>query len=150
MGQRGPAPKPTPLRVLHGDRKDRINTSEPKPASVVVECPTWLPPTAKTVWSRLGPDLAKKEVLTFWDVDLFARFCWFSAQSMKLMKQVDKEGLIVKGDKGVRVKNPAMQLIRDMTAEMRAIGAKFGLTPSDRTNLSMGDPDADPSDSYFT
>lgn len=25
MGKRGPAPKPTALRVLHGDRKDRIN-----------------------------------------------------------------------------------------------------------------------------
>jgi hypothetical protein len=29
MGKRGPRPKPTNLRVLHGDRTDRTNRSEP-------------------------------------------------------------------------------------------------------------------------
>jgi hypothetical protein len=29
MGKRGPAPKPTNLRVLHGEKPYRINHSEP-------------------------------------------------------------------------------------------------------------------------
>jgi hypothetical protein len=31
MGKSGPAAKPTKLRVLHGDRADRINADEPEP-----------------------------------------------------------------------------------------------------------------------
>lgn len=138
MGKRGTKPKPTALRVLHGDREDRINRNEPQPAAKEVDCPDWLPPLAVEIWERLGPDLAAKGVLTFWDVDLFARFCWLTAQNRELMAIVEAEGLIVNGDKGVRVKNPAMQLVRDTTAQMVSIGARFGLTPSDRSQLSLG------------
>jgi hypothetical protein len=31
MTKPGPAPTPTHLRIIRGDRKDRINTKEPKP-----------------------------------------------------------------------------------------------------------------------
>jgi hypothetical protein len=50
MGKRGPAPKPTNLRLLHGDRRDRINTSEPLPADGIPVCPKSAPDVVREVW----------------------------------------------------------------------------------------------------
>lgn len=137
MGERGPAPKPTALRILHGEDNYRINKDEPIPATVEVQCPEWMPAEGVEVWNRIGPDLVAKGVLTFWDVELFARFCWFSARCVDLILQVEREGQIITGDKGMKVKHPAMQLIRDATTQMLSISRRFGLTPSDRQSLSI-------------
>jgi phage terminase small subunit len=75
VGKRGPAPKPTALRRLHGDRADRINWSEPVPDAVRVEMPSWLSPTARAVWEGLAPGLESRGVLTAWDVEAFAACC---------------------------------------------------------------------------
>lgn len=55
MGKRGPAPKPTALRVLHGDRKDRINDAEPQPAEGEVTAPEELSDDARAIWDQLPP-----------------------------------------------------------------------------------------------
>jgi P27 family predicted phage terminase small subunit len=136
MGQRGVHPAPTALKVLNGMRPDRINDAEPVPAEQEVRCPTWLKGDARGVWRKLAPDLVAKGILTFWDVDLFARYCWLASKTKELMLSVDADGLTIQGDRG-QVKNPAMQLLRDTTSQMVTIGARFGLTPSDRGQLSM-------------
>ncbi|MFD7319546.1 hypothetical protein ACFV9D_00420 [Streptomyces sp. NPDC059875] len=56
-GRRGPAPKPTALRVLHGDRKDRINTGEPQPDEGEITPPVWLSNGALEVWRILADEL---------------------------------------------------------------------------------------------
>lgn len=53
MGRRGPAAKPTQLRILHGDRKDRINDGEPVPPEAEVACPDWASDPARAIWERL-------------------------------------------------------------------------------------------------
>ena len=42
MGKRGPKGKPTSLRVLDGDREDRINRNEPLPGQGDVVAPEWI------------------------------------------------------------------------------------------------------------
>lgn len=69
MGKRGPAPKPTGLRVLHGDRADRINRDEPQPDEGDVQPPAWLGEAALEVWHTLADELTAKGVLTAWDVE---------------------------------------------------------------------------------
>jgi hypothetical protein len=49
MGKRGPVAKPTSLRILHGDRKDRINTSEPVPPTSEITSPDWLSDKARGI-----------------------------------------------------------------------------------------------------
>jgi P27 family predicted phage terminase small subunit len=142
--------KPTNLKILHGDRKDRINTHEPKPATREVVCPDWLSDHGRETWDRLAPDLIAKGVLTFWDVDRFADFCWARALSKEAMDEVERRGLIVTGDKGVQVKNPAIQVVRDAFREMATIAARFGLTPSDRARLSVDGEESDEGDTYLS
>jgi P27 family predicted phage terminase small subunit len=137
MGKRGPAPKPTNLRVLHGDRPDRINRNEPLPTGEV-EMPPFLSDPAAAVWQRLAPDLEHKGLLTAWDVDSFAVLCDAVAQYQAASKLVAQSGVLIKGRKDAVVKNPAMQLVRDSAQTIRAYAQEFGLTPSARTGLSVG------------
>jgi hypothetical protein len=55
MGKRGPAAKPTKLRVLHGDRADRINADEPEPPEDEIRCPDWASDIATSTANAKGP-----------------------------------------------------------------------------------------------
>lgn len=129
--------KPTHLKVLHGDRPDRINTAEPQPAATVVAPPYPLVRDVQAVWDRLAPDLVAKGVLTSWDVDAFAAFCETAAMLRKAWQGAHR-GVLVPGKRGEeRVYNRAMQGVRDLTAQLATLGGRFGLTPSDRARLTM-------------
>lgn len=149
MGSRGPAPKPTALRLLHGDQKSRINTEEPVPAAAgCPEPPEWLTEEAAAMWRRLAPDLHAKRVLTLWDVDAFAVVVsayttWKVAQQV-----VDAEGILVPGERG-QVKHPAAQIARDQWGVFSQAAGRFGLTPSDRAQLRTGGG-RDPGDDLLT
>lgn len=143
MGKRGPAPKPTALRVLHGDRPDRINADEPLPAEGEMEAPETLSDDARSVWNRLAPDLDHCGVLTAWDVDAFVIVCEALARYQQATKLVNGSALLVQGPNGL-VKNPALVVQREAEATFAAMGARFGLTPSDRSQLKVergGTPD---------
>lgn len=142
----GRTPKPTPLKRLHGDRRDRIPANEPIPASGDVHPPEWLKYLG--TWNRLAPDLVRKGVLTAWDTDFFARYCWLDHQTSDLMADIQERGKLVPGERGM-VKNPATQILRDMTAEMVTIGSRFGLTPADRTKLAKPEAPKDESAERF-
>lgn len=149
MGKRGPAPTPTNLRILRGDRKDRINTDEPQPTSDgVVRCPTWLSTKAKLVWRRLAPDLIAKKVLTAWDVDSFADVCELMVINRTALEDVAEHGnTIVTVDReladGTIVyrtqKNPNWQIAKESTALLVSLGGRFALNPSDRSQMKVGD-----------
>ena len=65
MGARGPAPKPTALKVLDGNPRHRpINRSEPRPRPVAPKCPSWLDAEAKREWRRIAPALERIGLLT--------------------------------------------------------------------------------------
>lgn len=137
MGKRGPAPKPTALRLLHGDRSDRVNDAEPLPSSAPVEPPDYLDADALDVWARVAPDLIRQGVLTHWDVDALAVFCTAVVHHRRAVEYVNRTSVLLKGrnEADVVVKHPAMQIIRDQAAIIRAFGQEYGLTPSARSQL---------------
>ena len=146
MGKRGPAPKPTGLRVLHGDRKDRINTDEPQPDAAEVRPPTWLSDDAREVWEAFADDLEAKRVLTAWDTEAFAAWCDAVVRRRDAADHIAEEGAVVEmpvfnknGDlTGTRRgKNPWLLALDAADAQVRAYGARFGLTPSDRAQLKI-------------
>ncbi|TDQ01260.1 phage terminase small subunit P27 family [Labedaea rhizosphaerae] len=136
MGKRGPAPKPTALRVLHGDRPDRINNDEPLPAEGGITAPDTLSDDARAAWDRLAPDLIACGVLTAWDVDGFAMVCEALARYRAATKLVNGSALLVQGANGF-VKNPALVVQREAEMTFAQLGARFGLTPSDRSQLKV-------------
>ncbi|MFE9337754.1 phage terminase small subunit P27 family [Streptomyces sp. NPDC007063] len=156
MGKRGPAKKPTNLAVLHGDRKDRVNTTEPKPSVLDVSPPDWLDDAAHSVWERIAPDLETKGVLTAWDTEAFACWCDAVVRRRRAAEHLRREGEVTEQpvfnkngeETGRRVaKNPWTLVLNEADAQVQRYGARFGLTPSDRADLHIGeagsDPDAD-------
>jgi phage terminase small subunit len=76
MGRRGPAPKPTALKLLQGNPGKRaINGREPKPKTGMPRCPDWLDEEAKACWKRIVPQLNGMGVLTLIDADALANYC---------------------------------------------------------------------------
>ncbi len=155
MGKRGVAPKPTALRILQGDRKDRINTTEPQPARVDVRAPEWLAGDARGVWDRLAPDLIAKRVLTAWDVDAFADLCSAVVANRDAWIDLRENGVscttvVRELADGTLIydlhKNPAWQVARESTAMIVTLGGRFGLNPSDRSQLKIGDGHGSPDD----
>lgn len=138
MGARGVAPAPTPLKLLKGEKKSRINQNEPKPTSPKAPpVPAWLSDEAKVVWRSIAADMHRKGVLTEWDREAFAVFCESVIHHRKACELVDGSAILVKGAQGNLVKNPALQIIRDTSQTIRAFAQEFGLTPSARSGIEL-------------
>lgn len=158
-GKGGRPKKPTQLKLLQGDRDDRINHDEPVPDEADVVRPPWLPEAASQVWDTLAPDLIAKHVLTAWDVDMFAAFCAAVVANREAAAEIDENGvkcstLVRETSNGDMIydlrRNPAWQVFRESAVTMAAIGGKFGLSPADRAGLSMGKADDDDADDLLT
>lgn len=157
MGSRGPRRKPSAQKALDGDTRN-LNEDEPVPSAQPVEPPAWLvalgvdpdpgTETALDVWNQLAPDMEKTGVLTPWDVDQLAVFCDAVINHRRASEEVNKHGLLVYGAKGNLVKNPAVQIARDYADLMVKVGARFGLSPSDRAGLKV-ERGGDDGDDYF-
>ncbi len=145
-GKRGPKPAPTVLKEMKGERPSRMSKNEPrpKPSLKVPKAPEWVSFGARQVWNRLAPELHEKGVLTSWDLDAFAAYCEAVIHHRDACKQVDEEGIVVQGDRGM-VKNPALQLVRDNAQLLRGFAQEFGLTPSARSGIEL--PTSEESDS---
>ncbi|MEW2635251.1 phage terminase small subunit P27 family [Streptomyces sp. NPDC048389] len=146
MSRPGRPSKPTNLKVLHGDRKDRINNDEPQPDAGEILPPGWLSDDALEVWEQFAGDLEAKRVLTPWDTEAFANWCDAVARRRDAAAHVDEEGAVVElpvfnknGEETGhrRAKNPWLLALDAADAQVQRYGARFGLTPSDRAQLKI-------------
>ena len=114
-----------------------MNHNEPKaPVAGQVLPPDYLDADAREVWARLAPTLTSRGVLTAWDVDLFAAYCTAVVHHRRAVRSVNDTNVLLKTPAGA-VKHPAMQVVRDQATLMTTIGGRFGLTPSDRSSISL-------------
>jgi P27 family predicted phage terminase small subunit len=153
MGRRGPAPKPTSLRLLHGDRSSRINHAEPQPLDVPIVRPDWLSPVAAAEWDRLAPHLASMGTVKATDEPLLAAYCESYARWRRLADLAAHSNPILNRGSDVEpiwVKNPIFAQVRDATAELRVLAREFGLTPSARAGLRVTVVSAAPVERLFT
>lgn len=131
----GPKPTPTKLRIVRGDRPDRINTKEPKAPSTGPRCPSWLSPDAKKVWRRTTKQLESMKILSEADQDVIVAYVNAVVLYERATKIVDEVGVLVEGRRDGMVKNPAVQVQRDQAQLIRQLAGELGLTPSSRGRL---------------
>jgi P27 family predicted phage terminase small subunit len=141
VGRRGPAGKPTALRVLHGDRPARINRQEPRPPPLGMERPAWLSIGAEAEWDHLAPHLGLMGTVKGTDEVMLAALCETITRWKRVIALAAKtppvRNVAEEGEPPVFVKNPLYSQARDLTNELRVLCREFGLTPSARAGLRI-------------
>jgi P27 family predicted phage terminase small subunit len=147
MSRPGPAPTPTHLRIIRGDRKDRINQNEPKPSKKKKpRVPAWLCDEAKIVWKRTAKQLEEMDLLFESDQDILAAYANAVVNYQRATELVDRSGVLIKGRRDGVVTNPAVRVQRDSAQLVRQLAGELGLTPSSRSRLSVGTESGDERD----
>jgi len=140
MGKRGPAPKPTQLRLLHGDRPARTNQDEPTPAAGRPECPADATDEVRQVWDYTLSQLIIMGVATPADRDALRCYCEAVVTHRRASAILAKSQVLVPGAiKGTVVQNPAVRIQRDAASTVRAFAGEFGFTPSARSEIHKGE-----------
>ncbi len=139
MGARGPAAKPTALRVLEGNRGHRpINQNEPKPRPITPTRPGWLLPEAKREWSRVVPELDRMGLLTIVDRAALTGYCQAWARYVEAEKEIQEHGTVLKVAKSGYVQtSPYVVNARRNLQIIRVFCQEFGLTPSARGRMNI-------------
>ncbi len=141
MGKRGPQPKPTQLRLLHGDRKDRINTAEPVPRQALPQCPGDVSPAVREVWDYTLAELSAMRLVSAADRDSLLCYCEAvvvhrnACAVLAKTTVLGETTVLVEGKMGGLVRNPALQIQRDSAAVIRGFAQEFGLTPASRSQI---------------
>lgn len=148
MGKRGPAPKPSSLRILNGNRSKRpINKNEPDFA-LEVEMPKEVrnDPIARAEWERRVPELINSGLLNGQYQTEFAEYCLqhsLCVKTWRKMNEIDLEAAIAKG---------IAKLRSNAVIARGRLASKFGFTPSDSSQISVisKQNEDDPAQKYFT
>jgi P27 family predicted phage terminase small subunit len=111
MGLRGPAPKPTALRILEGNRsKSPLNAREPQFDSQIPICPPHLDAQAKKEWARLAPALVQVKILTEVDYMALGNLCQAYSTMAQAQKLLNKQGILLEQ----KIKTPKDQGIDEL------------------------------------
>lgn len=151
MAKPGPKPRPTVLKLLHGENhQSRLNHDEPTPRPADMQEPTDATPAVLEVWRRIVPELAAMNLAYNADADALRCFCEAVVMHRKASAVLARTGVLIKGLHGGLVRNPAIQIQRDAAATIRGFAAEFGLTPSARSSIRATDASASTDDNPFS
>ena len=139
MGTRGPAPKPTVVKMLQGNPGKRaLPKGEPKPgAGRLPSAPRWLSDEAKREWKRIAPRLHAVGLLTEVDGTALGLLCEAFAQYVTAKAVVDREGMLLMSEKGNAYQHPAAGLMTQARGELMKWAREFGMTPAARSRISV-------------
>lgn len=147
MGERGPAPKPTALRVLEGTSKSgrssvshrQLPQGEVMPAATMPVCPPGMSVVAKANWTKHAPRLHRLGLLTENDGSSFEKLCDLEAQYAKARGIVNRKGLTFETPAGYIQQRAEVGIMNRCWTELLRYYAHFGMTPSSRSRINLGE-----------
>ena len=147
MGIRGPAPKPTAVKILQGKPGHRpLPANEPRPsAGRLPSAPRFLGEEARKEWKRLAPRLHAVGLLTEADHDALALYCETWATWKRAEEQVRRKGEVVKTTNGNVIQNPYLAIANRAKRDALLLLREFGMTPSARSRVNVGSAADEPS-----
>ena len=146
MGRRGPAPKPTKLRILHGDEPHTINQNEPQPAPGLPDRPAELDDASGAVWDYVVAELDVMGLATRPDRDQLHAYCEAVALHAKAAALIHATGPLLKDRDGYVRLNPAVRVLNTTSRAMLLYAREFGLTPASRVHLTAQQVATDPAE----
>lgn len=144
MGKRGPAKKPTTLKILQGNPGKRpLNLNEPKPKPIMPPIPKWLDTAAKKEWKRIAEELKTMGLLTYIDGAALAGYCKCFSMVQAANAEIKERGTTYTTPTGFLRDNPAIDRMRQYLTLMRQYLSEFGLSPASRAGLEIKPIDAE-------
>ena len=140
----GPPPKPTRLKALAGNPGKRpLNRREPVPLKPDKPpyAPRFLTGEAQKEWHRMVRLLMGLGLYTEVDMMALAMYCQAAGRWIQMETALDHEDPILVTDKGYEYQNPRFALAAKYWDQMRKMLSRFGLSPADRTRLSVEQPE---------
>ncbi len=153
MGKRGPAAKPTELKVLEGNRGKRplaVNLDSTfRPEAGMPTVPKGLSPGARKVWKRLGTELLRYNLISVVHSDLFEELCETVSDVKELRHAIRAKQNLLRSEgkdpmgafqvltpNGMPQQHPLYQILKSERQMMLTLLAKFGLSPSEQANVT--------------
>ncbi len=138
---RGRKPKPTLYKELAGNPGHRsLNDREPIPPSELPECPKHLQDEARAEWFRICGALDTMGLLTSADHALLEAYCVTYARWLDAEAKLKEFGTIVKSpNKGFPMTSPYLHVANSALEQLRKLAVEFGLSPSSRSRIRVGD-----------
>jgi len=138
MPRGGPAPKPTALRLIEGNRgHQKLNKNEPKPTPIRPTRPEWMLPEAKREWVRIVPELERMGLLTIVDRGALTAYCQAYARAVQAEAVLTKKGMTFETPNGYIQQRPEVSIALKEWHAVRAFASEFGLTPAARTRIQV-------------
>jgi phage terminase small subunit len=159
MGLRGPAPKPTGIRVLEGNRSKRpLPENEPQYEGGAPAPPKRMSRAAKRIWDELSTEMVNSGVLrpvdqrALWQLSedealLEEGYVGLQKMANALKAEAQKQGKHLPAGPmfallGMTNGRLAMSAIRDLASRVIIERREFGLTPASRSRISASASDA--------
>ena len=142
--------KKVPLSLKEAKRTRRTSRTkdEPIPDDDEIIPPEGMTREAVKVWAKQVPRLRAMGILGNPDVDALSMYCQYYADWMKYMKQLNKEGMVIKTKKQIispKTKrktttteytlNPLYHLTNKRFEQCMKLQAQFGMNPVARVGL---------------
>jgi P27 family predicted phage terminase small subunit len=161
---RGRKPKPLPIRLLEGNPGKRPIPDGPAIPTTVPACPAHLDTQAKREWKRVVKELRGVGLLARVDRAALAAYCQLWSRVVKLEGIVQRTGEVLsdkvvkrhygrKNDQGVAeeivsertkfYRSPYAIELQACYERMHSFLSEFGLTPSSRARLGIGQASAE-------
>ncbi len=136
----GPHVKPTALKRLQGNPGGRpLPKNEPQPEATMPRCPSHLNAEGKREWRRVANRLHKAGLLTYVDRGLLAAYCNSYGRWVEAEQMLAKHGMVQITPNGFEGKSIWLTISDKSLDQMLKTARDFGLTPSSRATLSVGD-----------
>jgi P27 family predicted phage terminase small subunit len=129
------------IKGTHRKSRDLPNEMAVVPMVSVPMPPEQLPKEAHDYWYRTAAELYALKVLTMLDLDMLQAYC-YQLYVMDLAQEELKAGYTIlmhnKGGGVYPVKSPWVGIYNDALSHAKNLAIQFGLTPSARTKIAMG------------
>ncbi len=144
MGLRGPAPKPTALRIAEGNLGKRpLNILEPRPRQITPACPKHLDGEGRLAWRTLVPVLERMRVLTEADGIVLANLCDSYSTMVQAQRKLRETGMLLRTPSGYVQQNPLISIVSSSMETVNKLAREFGLTPASRSRIHSEPPEDD-------
>lgn len=141
MGERGPKPKPTRMRVLEGNPSKRpLPQNEPMPDKPerTPSVPSWLPENAKAIWKQYARQLWELGLLTGIDVEAYATLCETTALYRTAVDMIQEQGAVwVNEETGYSQQTAWVSIRNNALKQAQSLWSEFGMTPAARTRVEV-------------